>query len=58
MRFSLGRVVATAGALRALEKAEQLPAAFLDRHVHGLYGCSEHGRRRPTHISADAMGQR
>lgn len=35
MRFPLGRVVATPGALRALEKAELLPAEFLDRHVNG-----------------------
>ena len=38
MRFALGRVVATPGALRALEKAEQLPAEFLDRHVNGDWG--------------------
>ena len=38
MRFPLGRVVATPGALRALEKAEQLPAEFLDRHVNGDWG--------------------
>jgi hypothetical protein len=37
-RFQLGRVVATPGALSALEKAEQLPAAFLDRHVNGDWG--------------------
>jgi hypothetical protein len=38
MRFPLGRVVATPGALRALEKAELLPAEFLDRHVNGDWG--------------------
>jgi hypothetical protein len=38
IRFQLGRVVATPGALRALEKAEQLPAEFLDRHVNGDWG--------------------
>jgi len=38
IRFPLGRVVATPGALSAFEKAEQLPAAFLDRHVHGDWG--------------------
>jgi hypothetical protein len=38
MRFFLGRVVATPGALRALEKAEQLPAEILDRHVNGDWG--------------------
>jgi hypothetical protein len=38
IRFPLGRVVATPGALRALEKAEQHPAEFLDRHVNGDWG--------------------
>jgi hypothetical protein len=38
IRFPLGRVVATPGALSALEKAEQLPAEFLDRHVNGDWG--------------------
>ena len=30
--------MATPAALRALEKAEQLPAEFLDRHVNGDWG--------------------
>jgi len=38
MRFTLGQVMATPGALSALEKAEQLPAEFLDRHVNGDWG--------------------
>lgn len=38
MRFPLGRVVATPGALRALQEAEQSPAEFLDRHVSGDWG--------------------
>jgi hypothetical protein len=38
IRFNLGRVVATPGALRALERAEQHPAEFLDRHVNGDWG--------------------
>jgi hypothetical protein len=38
MLFPLGRVVATPGALRALEKAEQQPAEFLDRHANGDWG--------------------
>jgi hypothetical protein len=38
IRFPLGRVVATPGALGALEKAEQLPAEFLHRHVNGDWG--------------------
>ena len=41
--FPLGQVVATQGALRALEHAEQMPHAFLDQHVHGAWGdlCEE-----------------
>ena len=38
IRFPLGRVVTTPGALSALEKAEQLPEEFLDRHVNGDWG--------------------
>jgi hypothetical protein len=38
MRFPLGRIVATRGALRALEEAGQTPAEFLDRHVEGDWG--------------------
>ncbi len=38
MRFELGQVVATPGALRALQEAEQSPTAFLDRHVSGDWG--------------------
>jgi len=38
IRFALGRVVATPGALRALEKAEQAPDVFLDQHVNGDWG--------------------
>ena len=38
IRFPLGRVVATPGALSALEKAEQAPDVFLDRHVNGDWG--------------------
>ena len=38
MLFSLGQIVATPGALRALQKAEQEPHEFLDRHVNGDWG--------------------
>ena len=37
-KFSLGQIVATPGALRALEEAGQSPAFFLDRHVVGDWG--------------------
>jgi hypothetical protein len=33
--FSLGRIVATPGALRALERANQSAAFFLGRHAGG-----------------------
>ena len=38
MLFELGRIVATPGALQALEAAGQQPAEFLDRHVSGDWG--------------------
>ena len=37
-RFSLGRLVATPGALQALEEAGQSPTDFLSRHVAGDWG--------------------
>jgi hypothetical protein len=36
--FTLGRIVATPGALAALEKASQQPGDFLSRHVTGDWG--------------------
>ena len=36
--FPLGRVLATPGALEALEKAKQQPQEFLDRHTSGDWG--------------------
>ena len=44
--FSLGQLVATPGALAALEKAGQGPRDFLSRHVHGDWGdlCEEDRR--------------
>ena len=37
-RFSLGQVVATPGAMEALEEAKQRPDEFLRRHVAGDWG--------------------
>ena len=37
-RFDLGNVVATPGALRALEESAQLPHEFLLRHLQGDWG--------------------
>jgi len=44
--FSLGQIVATPGALAALEKAGQQPQEFLSRHVCGQWGdlCEEDRR--------------
>ena len=36
--FSLGQIVATPGALAALEKTGQHPQEFLSRHLHGDWG--------------------
>ena len=42
-KFELGQVVATPGALEALEKSGQSPAEFLSRHARGDWGsvCEE-----------------
>jgi hypothetical protein len=42
-KFNLGRVVATPGALAALEDSGQTPAFFLDQHIQGDWGdiCDE-----------------
>lgn len=36
--FSLGRIVATPGALAALEKVDKAPIDFLQRHARGDWG--------------------
>lgn len=38
MKFKLGTIVATPGALAALEEAGQLPAFFISRHANGDWG--------------------
>jgi hypothetical protein len=42
-KFTLGRVVATPGALRALEQTNQSPFEFIERHQAGDWGelCEE-----------------
>ncbi len=36
--FSLGRIVATPGALAALEESSEVPWSFLRRHISGDWG--------------------
>jgi len=45
-KFSLGRVVATPGALESLGEAGQSAVGFLERHVQGDWGdvCEEDGQ--------------
>jgi glycine cleavage system aminomethyltransferase T len=51
MLFPLGRIVATPGALQALETAGQQPAAFLDRHVSGDWGELDDEDKRENEFS-------
>lgn len=37
-KFNLGQVVATPGALEALEESGQTPQFFLEKHQHGDWG--------------------
>ncbi len=46
VRFELGRVYATPGALRAIEEAGQTPGDFLQRHLSNDWGeMDAHDRR-------------
>ncbi len=44
--FSLGRIFATPGALRAIEDSGQSPADFLSRHARRDWGCVSPDDRR------------
>ncbi len=54
--FSLGRIVATPGALAALEGAGQLPVEFLQRHARGDWGelCDEDRRANACALKTGA----
>jgi len=45
-KFSLGQILATPGALEALQESGQTPLFFLTRHVQGDWGevCAEDGQ--------------
>ena len=49
--FPLGTVVATPGALEAIQQAEQSPAEFLDRHVCGDWGDLSEDDREANDVS-------
>jgi hypothetical protein len=51
--FSLGQVVATPGALAALEKAGQSPAEFLSQHVCGGWGDVPDEDKRENQLSLE-----
>lgn len=47
-RFTLGRILATPGAIAAMEEAGNVPAEFLDRHVRGDWEPWTTRTTRPT----------
>ena len=49
--FPLGQIVATPGALAALEKAGQTPLDFLSRHVRGVWGELDEDDRKENELS-------
>ncbi len=56
--FSLGRVVATPGALAALEKVGQSPIDYIARHARGDWGESLGAEDQQANIDALASGAR
>jgi hypothetical protein len=52
-KFALGRVVATPGAVQALEEAKQQPGHFLRLHCEGMWGdlCAEDRRANEAAIA-------
>lgn len=51
VRFHLGRIVATPGALGALEDAGDSPGTFVKRHVTGDWGELDEEDRRENEFS-------
>src|SRR5439155_15772751 len=50
-RFPLGRIVATPGALSALEQTGETPGLFLKRHVTGDWGEADEEDGRENELS-------
>lgn len=59
-RFRLGQIVATPGALSALEKSGQSPFQFLSRHVRGDWGevCEEDGKLNDAAVAHEGDEER
>ena len=55
MRFALGQIVATPGALQSVQRAEQSPAEFLDRHVLGDWGNVDEEDRKENECSLQVV---
>ncbi len=51
-RFELGRLVATPGALEAMEEAGQMAREFLARHIAGDWGDLSEDDKRENDFSA------
>ena len=51
--FSLGKIFATPGALRAIEDSDQSPAEFLSRHAQRDWGCVSPDDRRLNEDAVD-----
>jgi hypothetical protein len=54
--FDLGQLVATPGALAALEKSGQNPMDFLSRHVTGDWGELSEDDRKENQFSLEKSG--
>jgi hypothetical protein len=50
-RFDLGRIVATPGALEALERSGETPVTFLHRHLGGDWGDLDEQDRAENELS-------
>ena len=51
--FALGRMVATPGALAAIEAADQIPLDFLVRHARGDWGTIGEEDRRENELALE-----
>lgn len=51
MLFELGEIVATPGALRAIEENKRNPLSFLLRHARGDWGCVPDEDKRENQLS-------